>query len=170
MKFLILLILSLWTAVANAQNRTQPVQMGPLTNCNATAINAAVDCEVRVLSSGLDGVEGFNFVTFEIFYDYAAGTGYTFTLQGCREGKGVDNCTDATDWYTVAGEAFNATTGVLTIYPATVTRVVGADDYLSWSIGTNYRRLRLHNVVATGSPTTSDKITVVARVTYTPAF
>lgn len=136
-------------------------EIGALDNCNAAAINVAVDCgDIRV--------QGYNALTLEIFYDYAAGTGYQFNLETCYEGFSVTDCTDATDWHTVAVQFPAPSSVVLT--PATISRVVSADDTLTWTFGVNYKRIRVANVVATGSPTASDKITIYARLGWLQDF
>ena len=135
-------------------------EIGALTNCDAGSINAAVNC------GGDTGVrvEGYNTLVFEIFYDYAAGTGWEFYLETCYEGQATTDCTDDADWHVVAIEFPSGSTVQLT--PGKVYRTVSADDYLTWSISGGYKRIRLRDMVATGSPTSSDKITVNLRALY----
>ncbi len=170
---LILLVTALSPALATAQTAGAPSQtlIGPLTNCNATNITVAKDCEIRLTSANppINGTWGYNVLTLNIFYDWGtSGTGFTFTLQGCHEGMDAASCTDATDWYTIAGDNFASGTGVLTVKEATATYAAAADAYVSWTIGINQMRMRLHNVTANAG--TADKVTVRAILTRTGAF
>lgn len=141
-----------------------------LTNCSAAAINSAVNCEVRDTTGTPEilGVEGYNLLTLEIFYDYSAGTGLTFKLQSCNEGLASSNCTDTTDWFDIQSVNINA--GTATYTDMTVTKAASADEYFAISIGINYRRLRLNAITASGVPDASDKITVKARLASVPAM
>jgi len=139
------------------------VELGALTNCSAAAINAAVVCgDTRGVR-----VEGYNALTLEIKYTWAAGSGWEFYLESCNEGHAATDCTDATDWHRVATQG--VTPGVITLTAGKVTHASGASDQIAWTVGINYRRVRLAAFVATGSPTSSDKITVNGRLGWLPA-
>ena len=141
-------------------------EIGALTNCSAAAINSAIVCgDTRGVK-----VEGYNALTLEILYTLSAGTGYEFYLETCYEGHGAADCTDATDWYRVAGQKMDTSTGELTIVAGKVTHTAAATDRLTWTIGMNYRRVRLAAFVATGSPDANDKITVNARIGWLQSF
>jgi hypothetical protein len=169
-RFLVLLALLLAPATALAQTTGSSITISGITGCDATAINVATDCELRnvVVPYRPLNSNGYNLATLYIYYDWAAGTGYSFILQACKEGLETTHCTDATDWFDVQGEAYSS--GTLTITDATITKAAGADDYSVWSVGINYPRMRLKGIVASGSPTASDKITVVAVLTRSDAF
>jgi len=141
-----------------------------LPDCNAKAINAAVDCEVRqkTTSPYTLNVVGYNVLTLEIYYDWTAGTGIQFNIEACDEGDGDTDCTAATDWFLV--QTGNIVAGTDTLSDLLVTKVCGADCYFTYSIGLNYRRLRIANVLATGVPGANDKVTIRARLGVSPAL
>jgi len=140
-------------------------EIGAMDNCNNDAINSAVVC------GDTFGVktEGYNIATFEIKYTKGAGTGYQFYLQGCNEGHSTSDCTNAADWHTIAIEQVIPGTGVA-LTTDLIYHDAAASDQLTWSIGINYRRIRLSSFVAKGTPNTSDKITVYLRLVKTHAF
>ena len=140
-------------------------ELGALDLCDGAAINVAVNC------GNVYGIktEGYNAITFEIAYTQSAGSGWQFYLQSCYEGHTTTDCTDATDWHTVAIERVVGGTGVsfhrnLYFHDTTVS------DQITWTIPINYKRLRLGSFVAKGSPGVGDEITVNARVSWLPAF
>lgn len=133
-------------------------EIGLLDNCSAAAINSAVICGG---TRGID-VQGYNSITFSFFYDYSAGTGWQFYLEQCYEGQAATDCTDATDWHRVGGQQVTTTKiGLLDIpYKR---EGLSADDYYTYTITINYKRIRLAGFQALGSPDANDKITVHAR-------
>jgi hypothetical protein len=143
-------------------------EIGALTNCDNDAINASVIC------GGTTGVrvEGYNTLVFEIYYDHSAGNGYEFYFETCYEGQATTDCTDAGDWFRVSTE--HASPGLVQLDQAKVfvggaTAPVSADHRQTWSISGGYLRIRLNAMVATGSPTSSDKILVNLRALYLQA-
>lgn len=132
-------------------------EFGILTNCNDAAINAAVTCgDTRGIAT-----EGFDNLKLAIDYTRAAGTGFSFYLQECIEGHATTHCTDAADWRNVPVRLVTATSGVqLANVPYYVTS--SATISMMITIPINAKRLRLGSFVASGSPTSSDKITVRA--------
>ena len=133
-----------------------------LTNCSAAPINAAVIC------GGTRGmrVSGYNALTLEITYTQSAGTGYEFYLETCYEGQTTSDCTDAADWHRVATEW--VAPGLVLLNAGKITHAAAASDQSTWTIGINYRRIRLAAFVATGAPDAGDKITVRARAGWLP--
>ncbi len=139
-------------------------ELGALTNCDNAAINVAVTC------GGTRGirVQGYNALTLEIVYTRSAGTGWQFVLETCHEGQGTTNCTDAADWHQVATEVVGA--GTVELDAGTIGHDTTVTDRLTWTIGINYRRVRLASFVARGTPDANDKATVNARIGFLPNF
>jgi len=143
-------------------------EIGALTNCDAGAINSAVTC------GGTTGVrvEGYNTLVFEIFYDHAAGNGFEFYLETCYEGQGTTDCTNAADWHVVGVEFPSSGQVELSqgrIFAGGSTNPISADYRITWTIGGGYKRIRLRDMAATGTPSSSDKITVNLRALYLQA-
>lgn len=159
-------------AYAQTPPKTLQTDVGVLTNCDAGAINSAINCEVRCTSScpqgEVLGVFGYNLLTLEITYTRSAGTGYQFYLESCHEGYAATNCTDAADWSRVLGEV--PSNGQLELKDGLVFRSSSATVYDAWSIGINYKRLRLRSITGRGSPDANDKITVRARLGVSPGL
>lgn len=134
-------------------------------DCNAAPINVAVTC------GGISGirVDGFNWLTLDLDYTRSAGSGYEFFLETCREGYGVNDCTDATDWRIVASQAATVGTAVA-ISGDPIRRTVASSESLSWSIPMNYKKLRLGSFVSTGAPDAGDIITVTATLATLPGM
>jgi hypothetical protein len=174
MKAFILAAMLLIPQVAFAQfswfNKENYVKLSAITGCNATAINTAASCELINTSTSYRKIypHGYNLLTLYVYYDWAAGTGYGFNLEACVEGMESTDCTDSTDWFRIMGETYAS--GTLTLANGAVTKVAGADDYGVWSVAINYPRIRLSSILATGSPTASDKITVTAVLSNSAAF
>ena len=139
-------------------------------DCNNVAINAAINCEVRstAVSPEVLSVEGYNAVTFEIWYDWVAGSGIQFNMQACNEGYGATSCTDATDWFTIQTLGIVVGTGTLT--DLLIYKAAAADIRFTYSVGLNYKRFRLANILATGAPGATDKVTIKARLSVSPAL
>lgn len=149
----VIFLLSL--SVAKADNSVYQYYVGTITGCNAAPLNAgAVTCEIGTR------IWGFTLASLELIYtDHAAGegTGFTAQLQGCNEGYGAGNCADATDWSLIATESIIG--GIITLTPATLTVASDATIQEFWSIGVNYRRMRII-ITGTGAPVAADTITV----------
>lgn len=127
-------------------------------NCNDAAINSAVTCG----NTYGYRTEGYRYFTVEIAYTKSAGgTGWQFNLQACNEGHGTTDCTDAADWFDVPVQTVSVSSVDWAI--ALQTHTASASDRLVLSFPCPYRRMRLANFVATGAPTTGDKITVTAQ-------
>ncbi len=140
-------------------------EIGELDNCNDAAINSAVICGDTY---GFR-TEGLNVLTLEIKYTQDAGTGWEFYIESCNEGHGSTDCTNATDWHSVTVDNVVSSVGVgLTVDP--IYHDTAASDQIVWSIPINYKRIRLNDFVARGSPTANDKITVYARLGWLPAM
>lgn len=171
LKFLILAMLSL-PALAGAQTRVTTVEVG--TVCNAVTHATARNCEIRSVSKGIYGVQGFNLLTLQIFQnaDGAANssTGYSFYLQACSEGLTENDCGDTTDWYTIQGESYAS--GTLTLADGLFSKTVTADtdSYAMYSVAINYVRLRLYSISALGASSASDTFTVKAWLANSGAF
>lgn len=156
-KFVVTLLAVLMIpVVVKADTSTYQYYVGTLTGCNNAPLNAGAVCEVGT------STWGFTLLTLEFIYtDHAAGegTGYTATLQGCNEGFGAANCTDASDWTAIAAESIAG--GVVTISDAIITRSLDMSNQLFWSTGINYKRVRVV-VTGIGLPVAADKITIKA--------
>ena len=128
-----------------------------LTSCNAAAVNSSI-----TTCGGSTGfnTDGYNLLTLYVYYDWAAGTLLQFNIQ-CS----VDN---GTTWFGVGGAALSA--GTDTVTKILVSHAASADSYFTYSLGINCERVRLGNVVATGSPTSSDKVTIYGRVSASPGL
>jgi hypothetical protein len=171
MRLLLLAILlapKLAFAQFNFLNKENNVVVSGMTGCTATAINSASSCELKDTTATYRQVfpRGYGLMTLWIYYDWAAGTGYSFRVEACREGMASTDCTDNTDWFVVHGESYAS--GTMTLADGTFTEgSISADHYAVWSMFINYPRVRLANIVASGSPTASDKITIVAEFANT---
>ena len=127
-------------------------------NCNNASINSAVTCG----NTYGYRTEGYRYLTVEIAYTKSAGgTGWSFNFQACNEGHSTNDCTDATDWFDVPVQSVSASAVDWTVVPNTHT--ASASDRLVLSVPCPYRRMRLANFVATGAPTTDDRVTVTAQ-------
>jgi hypothetical protein len=166
----ILLVPNLAFAQFGFFNKENYVKLSAITGCNATAINTAASCELISLTPSYRKIypNGYNLLTLYVYYDWAAGTGFGFNLEACHEGLETTDCTDATDWYRIDGETY--ATGTVTLASSSITKAAGADDYSVWSVAINYPRIRLANILATGSPSASDKITITAVLSNSVAF
>jgi len=155
-----------WGSTNDDDRNTWPAaqDLGALDNCSGASINTAITC------GGTRGfrVEGYQWITLDIAFARDAGTGYTFAVQACNEGQTSADCTTAADWANVATESTAGSTTTLGL--GTYARVVSVDDHLIDTIGVNYKRLRLANFLASGSPTVNDKITVRGLLTVNNGF
>lgn len=133
--------------------------IGVLSGCSAVALNAAADC------GGTGGfyTEGYSTILLEVDYVYDAGTGYQFFLEGCNEGHGTADCTDAADWYRVPIKTPIAGTGVR-LSQGAVYETIAADSKIIYVADILARRYRIVDFEATGSPTSSDLGTIKAYV------
>jgi hypothetical protein len=142
-----------------------------LPGCDGASINAGVNCEIRTreLSPHILGVEGHNVLTLEVAVAYAAGTNISWTFQACNEGLRDSDCTDAADWFPVQSLSVTPA-GAGTVSTLTLTKTTGAATRFTYSLGLNYVRLRLAGIIAGGTPTANDKVTVKARLGVVPAI
>ena len=179
MKSALFLVLTLAANVALAQTpRTTYASVGTLTNCSAATLDDPINaCEVRNISRGIYGVEGYNLLTLEIKLDAdSAGggvsgiTGISFQLEACSEGLSGADCTDDADWALVQGESYSS--GTLTLADGTMSKTVSAntDFFAYWSVGINYRRVRVANITALTANAADDIVTVKAWLGVSPAF
>jgi hypothetical protein len=156
-RLLFVLMICLFPFSVKADTSQYQYYVGALIPCLDAPLNAgAVTCEV------VPRVWGFSILTLEFDYtDHAAGggTGFTAQVQACNEGYGAGDCLDATDWSLISTESIVG--GIVTLTPAIITVASDASIQQSWSIGINYRRLRVV-VTGSGAPVATDKITVKA--------
>ena len=130
---------------------------GVLTNCNDASINVAATCGG---TSGIK-VEGYDHLVLEIAYTNSAGTGWEFQLQACDEGNGIADCLDAADWYDVPILTVGSP---IAISVSKYERSVSANDSVTLIIDVGFRRIRLEDFAALGTPDAGDKVTVSASV------
>ena len=116
-------------------------------NLNARAIDSAVNSDVF-------SAEGFNQLTLELFHDYAAGASVTFNLANIQRNG------ESTNPYLV--QVGEDATGTRTLYDLLLTKTTGADTRWTVNVPVNGQNMQIRGLVATGSPTTSDLITVRA--------
>lgn len=160
---MLLLIANMILGVASATH--EPVRLGPFTGCNATAINVATQCEIRLQNNMIPiqyvTARDYHTLALYVFYDRGGGTGYTFHLDVCIEGHKSTDCTDSTDWYNVMAQT--ASTNYTDLEQKIYRRAVSVDDYAVFFVPLLYPRLRAHTILCTGGGcTANDKITITA--------
>ena len=132
------------------------------TGLNASALDSAKS------SNWLD-IRDVNAIVFEFVYVYGAGTSLSFDIEvspdGCNS-NGTQN-SSATRFALPAVSVSAPSSNVVTVTgntQTTFTVTTGASKNFCLALDRlNYSYIRLYNITAAGSPTTSDKITVIAR-------
>lgn len=127
-----------------------------ITGCSAVAINTAATC------GGATGfsVAGYNFLTLDINYTWAAGTSITFNLECSNDG--------GTTWYVKQGTSLAA--GVDTATKLIPTKATGnASQKFEYSFVVNAGRCKVTNLIVAGG-NGSDTATVYGTLAVTPAF
>jgi hypothetical protein len=115
------------------------------TGFNATAINASVAAGTSI------DCANHNQVSLYVTYTRAAGTGIQFNIEVSDDGS---------TWYKVQAAALSS--GTLTMSDVLYSKVSSSTVNFVVNFETNAANFRLANVVATGSPTSSDTATVSA--------
>ena len=115
------------------------------TGFNATAINASVAAGTSI------DCTAHNQVSLYVTYTRAAGTGIQFNIEISDDGS---------TWYKVQAAALSS--GTLTMSDVLYSKVSSSTVNFVVNFETNAANFRLANVVATGSPTSSDTATVSA--------
>ena len=115
------------------------------TGFNATAINASVAAGTSI------DCTAHNQVSLYVTYTRAAGTGIQFNIEVSDDGS---------TWYKVQAAALSS--GTLTMSDVLYSKVSSSTVNFVVNFETNAANFRLANVVATGSPTSSDTATVSA--------
>ena len=115
------------------------------TGFNATAINASVAAGTSIDCSAL------NQVSLYVTYTRAAGTGIQFNIEVSDDGS---------TWYKV--QTAMIAVGTMTYNDLLVSKVSSSTVNFVVNFETNAVNFRLANVVATGSPNSSDTATVSA--------
>jgi len=135
------------------------VQLGALEDCDAAQINVAKTC------GGTRGIksEGYQNIALEIDWTKGAGTGWTATIEHCSEGHASTDCTTAGDWSIVTD--ITPGSGVWTIDEAVLTYLSAASSNVTVTFPINYRRIRVKDLLASGTPNTSDVATVSGLMT-----
>lgn len=147
------------TGDAGTIHWAQAQTIGVLSGCDAVALNATNDC------GGTGGfyTEGYSKLKLEIDYTYNAGSGWEFYLEGCDEGHGTADCTDAADWYrfptktAIAGSGVRLDPGPIHSTTAATSKFVYVTDILA-------KRYRIIDFQSTGSPTANDVGSITAYV------
>jgi hypothetical protein len=131
-----------------------------LTNCNDAAANSSIaTCGSHNNVTGVVA-DGYNLASFYVKYTYAAGTGWQFNIQCSNDG--------GTTWYNKTG--CSLASGTDTCTKLLVTHAATASDNTLYEVGINCGMIRIANVIATGSPSSSDKITVYLRLGVSPGI
>ena len=116
-------------------------------NLNARAIDSAVN-------SNSFGTAGYNQLSLELFHDYAAGASVTFNLANIQVNG------ESTNPYLV--QVGEDSSGTRTLSDLLVSKVTGADTRWVVNVPINAQNMQIRGLVATGSSTSSDLITVRA--------
>lgn len=114
---------------------------------NAVAINSAVN-------SNSFSATGYNQLTLELFHDYAAGTGVQFNLANIQI-----NGESTSPYLVQVGED---SSGTRTLSDLLISKTTGSDTRWVVNVPVNAQNMQIRSLVATGSPTASDLITVRA--------
>lgn len=122
------------------------------TGIEAEAINAAID------SNWID-CHGMSQVSIFIDYDRAAGTGYTFKISTAARKNVSTQAPELIAAYAIGTKAADDQTVVYE--PRIFERVVSVDEVMRFDVPLNAAFFRIEDLLASGSPTTSDKATVV---------
>jgi len=97
---------------------------------------------------------GFDQLTIFVKYTRSAGTGVTFQIETTED--------NGSTWHKVQTTAIAS--GVVTLSDATYTKVSSSSTNYAVNIPINCEQVRISSLIATGTPTASDKATVRVRL------